>query len=218
MTRSKLFVSFAFAAVLVLAAAPAWADSVPVQNASFESTTALISSSTGPYNLGPIPGWSTTGVSGSWQPNSTEWASLPDGITVGFTNGGTISQVLGASLLQNTDYILSVFVGNRSDIYGGGNYTISLDAGSTVLCTFSGNSSTIAKGTFVDETCNYHSGSTVPAGNLSVVITGSQTGQVDVDNVSVVTPEPGSLALLSAGLGFLFFIARRRKLQLLVTA
>jgi len=218
MIRSKLLVSCAFAAILVLAAAPAWADSIPVTNASFESTGPLVPSFSGPVNLGPIPGWTTTGVAGSWQPTTIEFSSLPGPITIAYTNGGSISQDLGVSLAANTAYTLSVFVGDRLDSYGGGNYTISLDAGSTTLCTFSGDSSKIAKGTFVDETCTYQSGSVVPAGDLSILINGSSTGQVDVDNVSVVTPEPGSLALLTAGFGFLFFIARRRKLQLPVTA
>jgi len=219
MIRSKLFVSCAFAAILVLAAAPAWADSVPVTNASFETTNPLSSSfSGGTYNLGPIPGWTTTGVSGSFQPNSTIFSAIPDGSTVGFANGGSISQTLtGNSLLANTSYTLSVFVGNRLDGYSG-SYTIALDAGSTTLCSFSGTSSTIKAGTFVDETCSYTSGSSVPAGDLSIILTDSHGAQLIVDNVTVTTPEPGSLALLTAGIGFLFFIARRRKLQLPVCA
>src|SRR5260221_1952552 len=99
MIRSKLFVSCAFAAILVLAAAPAWADSVPVANASFENSNTLgIPFSGGPYNLGPIPGWTTTGIAGSWAPNSSEFSSLPNGSIVAVTNGGSISQDLGVFL------------------------------------------------------------------------------------------------------------------------
>src|SRR6266404_493981 len=206
MTRSKLLVTCAFAAILVFAGAPAWADSIPVQNASFEITNSLDQPfSGGPYNLGPIPDWTTTGIAGSWQPNSLEFSSIPGGSTIAITNGGTISQILtGNSVLANTAYTLSVFVGDRLDGVNG-NYTIALDAGSTTLCTFSGNSASIKPGTFVNETCTYQSGSVVPVGDLSVVFS-SQGTQLDIDKVSVATPEPGSLALLTAGIGFLFFV------------
>src|SRR5260221_10492101 len=171
MIRSKLFIAFAFAAVLVLVGAPAWADSIPVTNASFATDSGhpfTGSFSGGLYNTSGISGWSTTpvGTSGSFQPNSTEFTSIPGGFTtVGFTNGGTISQDLtGIGVLANTIYTLSVFVGNRMDTYGAGNYTISLDAGSSTLCTFSGSSSSanITPGTFTAETCSFTSGSAIP--------------------------------------------------------
>ncbi len=220
MIRSKLFVFCAFAAILVFAAAPAWADTLPVQNASFETTNPLnLSWFAGTYNQGPIPGWNTVGLSGSWQANTGEFSSIPDGKTIAYNNAGTISQDLtGIGVLSNDSYILSVFVGNRLDGIGVGNFTISLDAGSTTLCSFSGNSNTIAKGTFVDETCTYQSGSLIPPGDLTIVLSSSPNSQLFVDDVSVTTPEPSSLSLIAAGIGFLFFIARRRKLQLPVTA
>ena len=219
MIRSKFCFVLLIAGILALSGTSAWADSISVTNASFETTNPLSSSfSGGTYNLGPIPGWTTTGVSGSFQPNSSIFSAIPDSSTVAFANGGSISQTLtGNSLLANTSYTLSVFVGNRLDGYSG-SYTIALDAGATTLCTFSGTSSSIKPGTFVDETCSYTSGSTVPAGDLSIILTDSHGAQLIVDDVSVTTPEPGSLALLTAGIGFLFFIARRRKLQLPVCA
>jgi len=223
MIRSNLFVSCAFAAILVLAAAPAWADSVSVANASFETTNTLSSYWNGLYyqTTAPnaIPGWNSTGLSGSWQPTTVEFTSIPNGTTIAYTNAGTISQDLtGIGVLPNDTYTLSVFVGNRLDGYGMGSFTISLDAGSSTLCSFVGNSNNIAKGTFVDETCTYQSGSVIPPGDLTIVLSSSPNSQLFVDNVSVTTPEPGSLALLTAGIGFLFFVARRRKLQLPVTA
>ena len=91
------------------------------------------------------------------------------------------------------------------------------DAGATTLCTFSGNGASIKPGTFVDETCSFQSGSSVPVGDLSVVFTGSQGSQLDIDKVTVSTPEPSSLALLSCGLLSLF-LTLRRKTQRLVSA
>jgi len=209
MIKSKLLVSCAFAAILVLAVAPAWADNIPVTNASFEAFNTLIySSSAGSWNIGPIPGWTTTGVTGSFQPSSSEFSSIPGGSIVAFTNGGSISQDLGVGLAANTSYTLSVFVGDRLD-GANGNYTIALDAGSTTLCTFSGNSASITPGTWMDETCNYQSGSILTPGDLSVVFS-SQGTQLDIDKVSVATPEPGSLALLAVGLLSLCVVLRRK--------
>jgi hypothetical protein len=211
MSRLKVLLGCAFVGILALMSCPAWADSIPLKNASFETTNPLnLPFGGGPFNLGPIPDWNSSGVAGSWQPNSSEFSSIPDGSIVAYTNGGSISQTLtGTSVLANTFYTLSTFVGHRMDGFTG-NYTISLDAGATALCSFSGNSSSIAAGTFADETCTFQSGSTVPAGDLSIVFTGSQGAQLDVDNVTVSTPEPGSLALVTVALSFLFMALRRK--------
>jgi hypothetical protein len=194
---------------------PLYADStIPVQNASFELFNPLTVPCAGPgacaYNSGPIPGWTIAGQGGSWQP-STSYFNLPlsdGGKIVAYTNGGTISQTLtGISVLANTTYTLSVFVGNRLDGFTN-TYSIALDAGSTVLCSFSGSSSTIAAGTFADQTCSFPSGSVIPSGDLSIVLTGGGP-QSDFDNVSLTTssvPEPSSVLLIGSGLLFMVLL------------
>lgn len=227
MIRPGLLLFCAFVAFFALMSGTAWADGLPVQNASFETSNPLnISFSGGPYNLGPIPGWNSSGVAGSWAPNSSEFSAIPDGSIVAYTNDGSISQTLtGSSVQPNSSYTLSVFVGNRLDGYSGnGNYTISLDAGSTTLCSFTGNSASITAGTFADETCSYQSGSIVPSGDLSIVLTSNSSGaQLDIEEVSVSdpvsTPEPGSLLLVSVGLFcVLFILVLRRKQELHTSA
>jgi hypothetical protein len=202
--------------VLTCFTAPVFANSIPIQNFSFETTNPLtISCGTGcAYNNGPIPGWTTTGgQQGSWQPSSAYFSSpVPDGSIVAFSNGGTISQTLSDSLLANTLYTLSVDVGRRLDGVNVTNYTISLFAGSTLLNSLTASNGLIPLGTFMDVSFNYMSGVTLPAGNLAIMLS-SAGSQTDFDNVRLTAtpvPEPSSLALLAAGLGLALFVFRRR--------
>lgn len=213
----KLTSLFALLSILALGfiPAPASADTIAITNASFEQiTNPLIYTSPGIgiWNTGPIPGW--TGVAGSWQPGPGAFTSVPDGNTVAFSNGGTLSQALSASLALNTTYTLSVAVGHRLDGTDGypAAYTIELLAGSMVLNSISGFSGDINKGTFQDVSFNYTTGAMPLMGNLGIELISGGT-QSDFDNVrlsATPAPEPGSLALLGTGLGLMFFVFRRR--------
>jgi len=59
----------------------------------------------------------------------------------------------------------------------------------------------------------FTSGSILPTGDLSIVLT-SGGEQVDFDNVTLsattASPEPASLTLLAIGLGLMIFVFRRR--------
>jgi PEP-CTERM motif len=215
---------FVVLSILVLGtiASPAWADAVPVQNASFEITNPLGGScACGAFNLGPIPDWTITGgVAGSWQPSSVSFnMPLPNGNIVAYSDGATISQTLTSSLVPDTTYTLSVDVGHRLDVStsptGNGyvtDYTIALYVGSTLLKSFGGSTGGIAPGTFADETVTLTSGATVLPGDLSIVLT-SDGQQADFDNVKLTAstvPEPSSLSLLAGALGVMFLALRRR--------
>ena len=189
------------------------ADTVAIQNASFETTNPLnFGCGSGcSFNLGPIPGWTTTGQSGSFQPSSTYFAlPLPDGNIVAYSNGGSISQTLAASLTPDTIYTLSVDVGNRLDGEVT-DYSIALYVDGTLLSSLSSSNGVIPAGTFADETVTYTSGAVVPAGNLSIVLTSGGV-QADFDNVRLTAstvPEPSSLSLLAAALGLMVLVFRR---------
>ncbi len=219
----RLLISAVCALAFSLLTINAWGDTVPIQNASFETTSPLNAPCTGTgcaFNYGPIPGWSITGAGGgSFAPGSNSLyfsLPLPDGSIVAYTNGGSISQILtGVSLLPNSIYTLSVDVGRRFDVVAA-NYSISLTDGSNVFCTSGGSNGSFSAGTFFDVTLKCATGASAPAGFLGIDLTGDGR-QIDFDNVqlnvsTVSTPEPSALALTFVGLlmGGLLFIRSRR--------
>ena len=210
------FTLFLFLSLVVLSCttvSPAFADTIAVNNPSFEITNPLnIPCGVGcAYNNGPIPGWTSVGgEQGSWQPSSAYFSSpVPNGSIVAYSNFGTISQTLTASLIPNTTYNLTVDVGHRLDGLVN-NYMIELFAGTTLLQSLSGSNGVITPGTFAAESLTYTSGSVVPSGNLDIVLF-TAGPQVDFDNVQLTNsvPEPASLTLLAAGLGLILFFRRR---------
>lgn len=230
MTIRKLALACALVLSMTILNGTAWADNIPIANASFETpgTSPTTPCGTGCfYNYGPLPGWSVIG-GGTWQPGSFFTSPVPDGSLIGFVNAtGSLSQTLtGDTVLANSVYTLSVFVGDRAG-GGSGNYTLSLDTimggVETTLCSFTSNASSIASGTFQLEGCSYSSPSSVPSGNLFLQLT-ANTGQLDVDNVSLTVqsatssvPEPSSVLLLSVGMLFLvatLMVRRKKELQL----
>jgi hypothetical protein len=193
---SALLIAFAFMS------GSASADSIAVQNGSFETlppTGLPLSCGTGcSYAYGTPPGWTSTGVVGQFQPVGF-LTGVPDGTTVAFSNNGSLSQDLGVDLDPDTTYLLSVWVGDRTDSAGA--YTILLDAGTTALCNSSGSSTALNPGGFADVTCTYTTGSSPLAGDLTVWLIGN-SGQAIFDDVTVTAtaPEPSSIALESLGL------------------
>jgi hypothetical protein len=202
-----------FLSILVLGcvAAPARADVVPVQNASFEMTSSLTPCGTGCFfNLGPIPDWTIkgTGQAGSWHPTAAY--PPPDGSFIAYSNGGTISQTLSTLVMPNTTYMLSVDIGHRPDGFGNG-FAVELDAGGVPLKSISGFNASIPLGTFINETLTFTTGPAA-SGDLGIVLT-SDGPQIDFDNVRLTAstvPEPASLSLLAGGLGLLIFVFSRR--------
>jgi len=224
----RLLISGVCALAFCMLTTGAWADSISVQNSSFDlvgnqglnSSCAGTDCSFNDVAQGFIPDWtpSFNASAGSFHPGSSMTYFSTDVGTVAYINNGSLSQMLGVSVLPDSTYTLSVDVGRRFD-FAGVNYSLSLLDGSNVLgtCTQSGSNASIAAGTFADITLTCTTGASVPAGLLGIELAGSGT-QVDFDNVhlsveSVVsTPEPGALALTLVGLlmGGLLFVHSRR--------
>lgn len=123
----------------------------------------------GIFDSNPIPGWTITVVpgrgsfeveAGTFNPNSTRYpGEAPEGQNIAYSNGPTISQVLGRVLTANATYTLQVDVGRRLDLPSPG-YVVSLLAGGTVLAQ-DVNTLTPAPGTFVTSTVTFN----VPPGH-----------------------------------------------------
>ena len=225
MMVKKLALAAAFVLCMTILGGTAWADNIPIVNPSFEVTTGPLGIACGTgcaYGFNTISGWSNT-AGGAWQPGSF-FSSIPDGSLIAFTNAASsLSQTLtGNSVLANSIYTFSVFVGERSDGISGA-YNLSLDTivggVTTTLCSIPGNATSIARGTFQQVSCTYSSGSTLPSGDLFLKLT-AVSGQLDVDNVSLTVqsaatsvPEPSSMGLLSVGLLLVFstLLVRRKK-------
>lgn len=109
------------ACVFILSSAAAHATSIPLNNPSFETLPpggigSLL------YDIGAIPGWKNSGVSGQFQPAGplgtgphSYFNYLPDGPTVAYTNEFTIYQVTSALVQSGYTYTLTVQLGHRLD-------------------------------------------------------------------------------------------------------
>ncbi|MGH9375111.1 MAG: PEP-CTERM sorting domain-containing protein [Terriglobia bacterium] len=198
------------------------ADVITVNNPSFETLpasglhqTAGCATPGCVYEIGPIPDWTNSGVSGQWQPGGpsgtsfTNYTSLPDGPTRAFTDfptsstkGPTISQIVSATVEDGGVYTLSVDVGHRSNdvaftpdvglLIGGVFYAAAgVDPGSgnwdTWTATFTGSAATA--GDAIEIELSSGGGQ----GNFdNVVLTGPSVGSA--------VPEPASDGLLALGL------------------
>jgi len=177
------------------------------------------------YRAGRDTEESTGGQNGSQTLNSTYYSGpLPDGTVMAYSNGGTISQTLAVSLLPDSVYTLSVYIGNRLDDQVT-NYSFSLLAGGTVLNTFSGSNGSITPGTFQQEFLTFTTGDVVAPGLLGIQLA-SAGQQTDFDDVQlsdspsdppsdgpVGTPEPSSLLMLGMGLLGVLGVAGRKQVQ-----
>lgn len=152
---------------------------VTIQNPSFEQGAPV-----NDWNNGPVPGWNCTGSGGLWQPLSRGYyASVPDGATVLWKSSGPCSQDTGQPAGPNRIYKLVVAVGHRKDGYDN-SYTLSLSAGTTVLCTKTGSNALITLGGWSPQELPCTIGDVAPTGNLVVTLAVAGS-QVAFDNVTL---------------------------------
>jgi hypothetical protein len=192
------------------------AASIFIANNSFENpmiTTITDPSGFNTVSSGTSNNWTFTGGTqqgfanptighnsgGSWYGPSP---TIPNGNQVAWSNGGTISQTLSATLQTNTVYTLGAFVGNRLSLNFPG-YNIGLYAGGNLLASNSG--VTPADGTFAPVTVSYTSGISVTPGQALEIRLTSQTVTNAQTNFDLITLDAASIPEPSAILGLLGF-------------
>ena len=158
-------------------------------------------------------------VSGTFRPLTygpgSPWDSIPDGVQVAFSNGGTLTQLLSATIAPDTTYILSVWVSQR---WSAGSFLpdIQLLGGATPVITMNNANpggatpTQLSDGnyTWEDWRMSWRSPTSGPliGQTLSIVLgshapVGFDATQTDFDNVSLtVNPEPGMFVLMAGGL------------------
>jgi len=194
----------------------------------------------GYYYTWPLPNWGYYGQDYSGMLNPTAamiTGQAPQGQCVGFLEADTradpgpltggLTQVLATDLAPNTAYTLTVKVGNPIKVDYSINtfpgYRVQLLAGGTILAE-DANTQAVATDNWVTSSVVYSSGASVTPGqkleirlaNMGISPGGSgQDHYVLYDNVQLnmaAVPEPGTIALLAAGLlGLLVYAWRKRK-------
>jgi hypothetical protein len=176
-----------------------------------------------------ITGWTQTGAanSGPFNPTNAQYVGatgvdgpiggVPDGANVAFSNGQTISQVLGDVLEAGKIYTLQVDVGRRLDGATPIDYAVQLLAGGVLLAEE--DLLNPAAGTFETSLITFTGDFNSPqlGQQLEIrLLNNSTTAQVNFDNVrlfqSAQVPEPASLAVwgLVAIIGGIVAYRRRR--------
>jgi len=163
--------------ILLLLLLPGLAAAQSVTNGSFESNTIAA----GTWNGTAPTGWK--GNCATWKPVGY-FATLPDGASIAWMNGGTCSQDFGVAPRINTTYTLTLSIGHRNDGHSSA-YEIALTDAGASFCATSGDSSTIPLGAWITVTLPCPVGASQPTGNLGVLITSTGPSQLDFDNVTL---------------------------------
>ena len=181
--------------VCMVWALPSVAASNGVNNSSFELLPpAGLPFACGPgcaYNAGPVPGWTVAGAGGQFQPgvqvgNFTYFNSVPDGIRVGYSNGGSLSQTVTALVQYGMIYTLQVDQGVRKDLPDPGQVELQIGQNAPDIAT--GIAAT--PGNWSTYTAQYV-GTAADVGKPISIVLASPGAQGDWDNVRLdVGPAP----------------------------
>lgn len=219
-------VKLLFRFVLAFAISSGSLHAVTLFTDSFESPV-LTSDDT--FTSGNMPNWTKTGGAGNFGVErlatshfNNPYPRATDGQQVAYSNGGgqTFTQSMSFTLQANTQYTLSLDIGDRNDTNFTG-YVLQLFAGSTQLA-IDNNSVPVPDGGWATSTITYTSSASDPLVGQTVKIqfqslgivsqTGEAGAQTVYDNLkltAIAVPEPATWALLLGGAGALLVFNRR---------
>ena len=200
---------------------PSRASSIFVDNFSFETlspgglfnTCGLDCSFAG----GNVPGWNITGDSGLFQPGppagtTAFYNSVPDGVTIAYSSGGSISQTVAATVQLGVTYTLLVDVGSRKGVPEPGTEALVIN-GNTYLAT----GTLAAPGDWATFSVSY-TGLVADVGSAITIRLSSSGVQAGWDDVRLsdstgasLVPDPATSLLLGSGLILLGIITRKRR-------
>ena len=233
--KTKLALAFALCAALSVAtplfvANPSFETATLTLNAGNGPFSQLIAGS--PFGVGgTLNSWAASSTTsnaqaGAFAPTSgginwtTKWWDANNvGYVIAFQPGTvSLSQTLTDTLLSNTSYTLTVDIGRRI-LAANFNYAIQVFAGTTLLASASNLS--LANNSSGTDFATYFSPVGNPlAGNALKIVLLTNAGSagtteaffdnVRLDAASATVPEPGTLAMLSAGLAAILATCRRR--------
>jgi hypothetical protein len=182
------------------------ASPISINNPSFEEPTHTDGGFTA-----VATGWVVTGDSGTWNPTTAQISQGPtDGLQVGFSNNGGLSQTLSAVLTANMRYTLMVDVLSRTDGFFHRESGLELltaegtQLAATILGPITAGNNGLLSLTFVASANDPNLGK-----NLKITLLGIGGPQSDWDNVRLdatptITPNPvplpGAIWLLGSGL------------------
>ena len=208
------------AALALAIAAPAQAVSLAIANAGFESPSLGDTD----FTSNTLPGWTGTDSSsaiwnfGAYNPPTGYFpGQAPEGFNVAYIERGAIYQTLGDVLVAQTDYSLSVWVGDSlANTLPG--FAVQLRAGGTVLAESTGPAP--ANGSFERVSLGFSSGAAHAQLGQALQIWLIETDpaksseaffdDVRLSAIPSAVPEPSAAVLALAGLALLGYTARRR--------
>jgi hapalindole biogenesis HpiC1 cyclase-like protein/PEP-CTERM motif-containing protein len=202
---------------LLMGGGQAFAGVIVVNNASFETLPPgglNLGCGTGClYSTSAIPGWTSTGNSGQFQPGTpANFTSLSDGLVSAYSNGGTLEQTVSATVVAGVTYTLSVDLGWRNDAPFAGSADLLIGSNEEFQAT-----GTAVQGDFETFTATYL-GTIADAGQTISIELKAGGVEGNFDNVRLSSsailasvPEPASFGMMALGIAGVASLLLRRK-------